>query len=325
MGTTAAQVGWIGTGRMGAAMCRRLLERGQAVAVYNRTRAKAEALADQGAKVVERPADLAGCGVVFVTVAGDGDLEAVVSGPGGLLAEEGAPRLVVDCSTVSGEESERVRKALAKRGSTLLVAPVSGNPKVARAGRLTMAVSGPTWAYEEARPLLDAIGSGSTWVGEGEEARLVKLCHNLFLGVVSQALAEVTVLAERAGVRRADFLGYLNRSVMGSVFSGYKTPQLVHLDFEATFTSTLLRKDFDLGLGAARALEVPMPVAALVHQLVQRLVGEGFADQDFAALLVLQARAAGMTLTPEDREVEDGLGGVVAPPARRDQQASDEA
>jgi 3-hydroxyisobutyrate dehydrogenase len=317
MGTTGGQVGWIGTGRMGAAMCRRLLAQGQAVAVWNRTRSKAEALVAEGATVVDRPADLAGCGLVFVTVAGEGDLEAVVCGPEGLLAAPGAPRLVVDCSTVSVEESERVRTALAERQSTLLVAPVSGNPKVARAGRLTMAVSGPAWAYDEAQPHLDAIGAGSTWVGEADEARLVKLCHNLFLGVVSQALAEVTVLAERAGVRRANFLGYLNRSVMGSVFTGYKTPQLVHLDFEATFTSTLLRKDFDLGLSAARSLEVPMPVAGLVYQLVQRLVGEGFADRDFAALLVLQARAAGMTLEPEDREVPDGLGDVVAPPGRR--------
>jgi 3-hydroxyisobutyrate dehydrogenase-like beta-hydroxyacid dehydrogenase len=99
----------------------------------------------------------------------------------------------------------------------------------------------------------------------------------------------------------------LNASVLGSAFTRYKTPALVNLDFEATFTGTLLRKDFDLGLAAAREHEVPMPVAALVHQLVQGLVGYGYGDRDFAALLAIQAASAGLDLTSENAPVSDGL------------------
>jgi 3-hydroxyisobutyrate dehydrogenase-like beta-hydroxyacid dehydrogenase len=182
-----------------------------------------------------------------------------------------------------------------------------GNAKVAAAGRLTLAVSGPEDSFWRARPYLDLLGSGATYVGEGETARIVKLCHNLLLGVVTQTLAEVTILAQQYGVPRHVLLECLNNSVMGSTFSRYKTPALVNLDFRPTFTATLLRKDFDLGLAAAREREVPLPVAGLVHQLIQGLVGRGYGDQDFATLLRLQADSAGVILASEDVPVSDGL------------------
>jgi 3-hydroxyisobutyrate dehydrogenase-like beta-hydroxyacid dehydrogenase len=218
-----------------------------------------------------------------------------------------APRVLVDCSTVSSEASARVRVEIADRGTALLAAPVMGNPKVVRAGKMTAAVSGPRDAFVMAEPYLTMLGRGVTYVGEGEVARTVKLCHNLFLGVVAQSLAEITVLAEKSGISRQAFLACLNKSVMGSLFTGYKTPAYVNLDFEPTFTATLLRKDFDLGLAAAREHEVPMPVAAIVHQLIQGLVGRGYGDADFAALLQQQAESAGLALVSEHADVPDGL------------------
>src|SRR5438876_10135379 len=151
------------------------------------------------------------------------------------------------------------------------------------------------------------LGQRVTYVGEGEAARLVKICHNLILGVVTQILAETTVLAERGGIARADYLEFINGSVMGSTFSRYKTPALVNLDFTPTFTGHLLRKDFELGLDAARQLNVPLPVAALTHQIVVSLIGNGLGDVDFAALLELEARDANLELEPEARQVSDGL------------------
>ncbi len=189
----------------------------------------------------------------------------------------------------------------------LLAAPVMGNPKVASVGRLTFAVSGSRAAFDQVQPYLDLLGAGATYVGDGELARTVKLCHNLFLGVVTQSLAEVTILAQKSGVSRQALLACLNNSVMGSTFTRYKTPAFVNLDFHPTFTAALLRKDFDLGLAAARQLEVPLPIASAVHQLVQSLVGYGYGEQDFAALLVLAASAAGLELTSENAEVSDGL------------------
>ena len=309
---TERRLGWLGTGRMGSALIRRLLAAGCDVSVYNRTKAKAAPLAADGAKLVGSAADLAGTDVVFVTVGTSEDLISALLGPDGLMSGGAQPAVVVDCSTISAEASAHVRERLADRGTALLAAPVMGNPKVASAGGLTLAVSGPRPAFEDARAYLDLLGAGSTYVGEGEVARTVKLCHNLFLGVVIQSLAEVTVLAQKSGVSRAAFLACLNDSVMGSTFTRYKTPALVNLDFHATFTAVLLRKDFDLGLAAAREREVPMPVASLVHQLVQSLVGHGYGEEDFAALLRLQARSAGLELASENADVSDGL-----EPARR--------
>ena len=297
----------MGAGRMGSVLIRRLLAAGVDVAVYNRTKARAEPLAADGAKLVDSARELAQCDVVFVMVGTSQDLLDALLGSAGLLSGDRAPGVVVDLSTVSVEASKQAREGLAARGTEFLAAPVMGNPRVAAAGRLTFALSGSPAAAEEVRPYLEMLGAGASYVGDGEIARTVKLCHNLFLGVVIQSLAEVTILAEKAGVSRQAFLACINNSVMGSTFTRYKSPALVNLDFHATFTSTLLRKDFDLGLAAAREHEVPMPVAAAVHQIVQSLVGHGYGDDDFATVIELQAQSAGLHLISEDAVVSDGL------------------
>jgi 3-hydroxyisobutyrate dehydrogenase len=292
---------------MGTEMVRRLLGADCPVMVYNRTTAKAAALVDEGASLAGNLAELAGCEIVFTMLGTPDDLITALTGEGGLLSGAQAPKIVVDCSTVSAEASATVRARLAERGTALLAAPVMGNPKVVKAGKMTVAVSGPPDAFEVAEPYLALLGRGVTYVGDGELARLVKLCHNLFLGVVAQSMAEVTVLAQAGGIRREAFLDCLNKSVMGSLFTGYKSPAYVNLDFEPTFTATLLRKDFDLGLEAAREYEVPMPVAAMTHQLIQSLVGRGYGDADFAALIVQQAESAGRVLISEQADISDGL------------------
>lgn len=305
----ALKIGWIGIGRMGFALATRLLEAGHDLTVYNRTRAKAEPLAALGARIVDRPVDLADRDVVFIMVSAPKDLEQVTVGEGGLLTDAGvAPRIIIDSSTVSQEASAEIRAHALGRGTQLLAAPVSGNPAVITAGLLTVAVSGPRETFDEVEGLLNVLGRGVTYVGEGEVARLVKIAHNVFLGVVTQSLAEITVLAERGGVSRAAFLEFLNDSVMGSVFSRYKSPALVNLDFTPTFTNVLLSKDIELGLAAGRKLGVPMPVASATGQLVHAAIGAGHTSDDFATLIVEQARSSGYVLAPENVEVDNGLG-----------------
>ena len=305
--TGLPKIGWIGTGRMGYAMVTRLLNAGHPVSVYNRTRAKAEPLTVYGAVIVDSIADLADCDIVFSMVSESADLLQVTLGNGGVLTQKSAPKILVDCSTVSVEASEEVRVAAGERGTKYLVAPVSGNGKVVKSGKLTMIASGPREVFDEVEPLLLHIVKTATYAGEGDLARLVKLAHNIFLGVVTQSMAEITVFAEKAGVPRAAFLAFLNDSVMGSIFTRYKSPSFVNLDMTPTFTPILLRKDFDLGLAAARDLEVPMPIASAAHQIVQQAIGHGNVDMDFAVLLLEQAAASGMTLKSEDVIVSDGL------------------
>ncbi len=302
------RIGWIGVGRMGHAMAARLAKQGADLTVWNRTRAKAEPLAKHGAKIASTLSDLAACDVVFVMVSTWDDVREVIAGPGGLLAAT-APRtrLIVECSSISLEGSAELRSLLAARGIELLAAPVSGNAKVIEAGRLSFVCSGPRAAFDRALPYLRMIAPAASYVGEGELARIVKICHNVFLGVVIQSLAEITILAQKAGVPRHAFLDFINQSVMGSTFTRYKTPALVNLDFKVTFTPALLRKDLDLGLHAAREFDVPMPLASITRDQVQTLIGLGLGDEDFAKLIVLQARSSGIDLASENVPVSDGL------------------
>ncbi|MDF3312592.1 NAD(P)-dependent oxidoreductase [Rhodococcus sp. T2V] len=306
--TKSPAVGWIGTGRMGSQLVQRLLNAGYDVSVYNRTASKAQPLVDRGAKLVSSPAELADRDIVFTMVSAPKDLEAVTTGPGGLLTNpDYAPRIIADSSTVSVEASELLRAAAAERGTQLLATPVSGNPAVIAAGKLTVAASGPQQAFDEVEPLLEAFGRGVTYVGDGEVARLVKIAHNIMLGVVTQTLAEITVLVEKGGVTREAFLNFFNDSVMGSVFTQYKTPAFVNLDFAPTFTNVLLQKDFDLGLDAGRSLGVPLPVTSVTRNLVAHEVGSGNVELDFATLLLTVAKGAGLELAPENAVVSDGL------------------
>ena len=303
-------IGWIGIGRMGYAMAERLAKAGADLTVWNRTRAKAEPLAAAGAKVARDLAELAQCDIVFVMVSTSKDVDAVIGAERGLLSQNGTatPKLIVECSSISIEASAALRERLAVRGIDLLAAPVSGNAKVIKAGRLSFVCSGPRRAFDAALPYLRMIAPAATYVGDGELARIVKICHNVLLGVVTQSLAEITILAQKAGVPRHAFLGFINDSVMGSAFSRYKTPAFVNLDFKVTFTPELLRKDLDLGLDAARRFGVPMPLASITRDVVQSMIGRGMVDEDFAQLLVLQAQASGVELAPENLAVSDGLG-----------------
>ena len=301
------KLGWIGIGRMGYAMAQLLAKAGCDLSVWNRTRAKAEPLREHGATVVESLADLAACDIVFTMVSTGKDVKEVLYGANGVMSKGRQPKIVVDSTSISIPESAEIRAELAKHGVKLLAAPVSGNAKVINAGRLTVVASGPKDAYDAVLPYLSAVGSGVTYVGDGELSRIAKICHNVMLGVVIQNLCEITLLAEKAGMQRHAFLDFLNKSVMGSMFTRYKTPALVNLDFHVTFTPELLRKDLDLGLSAAKELGVPMPLASITRDMVQTLVGHGYTDQDFSTLVLLAAQASGIELKPENVKVSDGL------------------
>jgi 3-hydroxyisobutyrate dehydrogenase len=307
MNMSAQKIGWIGTGRMGFEMAKRLAKGGCDITVWNRTRSKAEPLIKYGAKVVDRLSDLAGCDIVFCMVSTWNDVKEVIAGADGMLSGSSTPRIVVDCTSISLEGSAELRELLAARGAQLLAAPVSGNAKVIKAGKLSFVCSGPKPVFDEVAPLLKVIGPAASYVGVGELARVVKICHNVFLGVVAQSLSEITILAQKAGVPRHAFLEFINQSVMGSVFTRYKTPAFVNLDFKVTFTPYLLRKDLDLGLDAGRKYEVPLPLASITRDLVQSMMGSGLTGEDFATLLVQQARASGVKLEPENVPVGDGL------------------
>ena len=306
----ASTMGWIGLGRMGEAMVKRMLKAGHAVSVWNRTASKAEPLVEYGATVVTGKQDLAGCDIVFTMVSTTDDLKQVLFGEGGLVTGAAKPKIVVDSSSISQEGSAEIRMRLEGMGVGYLCSPVSGNAKVAKAGKLLQVASGPKALYTEVEPYLQAMARKVMWVGEGELARVWKIAHNTMFGVIIQNLCEITVLAEKAGIPRHIFLESINDSVLGSMYTRYKTPMLTNLSFDqVTFTPKLLLKDMDLGMAAARAHGVAMPAAAATRESVARMVGRGHEDIDFAVLLVETARDAGLELKSENKKMSDGLEG----------------
>ncbi|MFF8958126.1 NAD(P)-dependent oxidoreductase [Streptomyces sp. NPDC014894] len=292
--TPNERLGWLGTGNMGSVMAAALLAGGAELSVWNRTASKAAPLVADGAKAAGTIADLAGADIVFVMVSASADLLAVTTGEGGLLHGERRPEAIVDCSTVSAEASAEVRAAAEAAGVAFLAAPISGNPHMVADGMGAIVASGPRETYDRVLPYLRMIAPTVVHAGPGEQSRLVKICHNLMLGMITQALAEVTVLAEKGGVPPAAFVDFINGSVLGSTFIRHKGRAMVERDYTPTFNNKMLRKDFDLGHTAARELEVPMPVSAMVHGLIQTAIGHGFAERDYATLYEVESAAAGL-------------------------------
>ena len=317
MAASKQKIGWIGVGRMGGPMAERLLKAGYDLSIWNRTRAKAEPLAKVGGKVVDNLLDLKDVDVLFSIVSTGKDLDQVYFGKNSVTGHGGKlPKIFVDCSTISVEESAAVRDRLKQLGCDYVAAPVSGNAKVIKAGKLSAVISGPEAACKTVTPMLEAIAPrGVSYVGEGELARICKIAHNVMLGVVIENLIEITLLANKMGVPRHAFLAFMNNGVMGSMFTAYKSPALVNLDWTTTFTPELLRKDLDLGLALGREWDVPMPVTAAAREVLQGHFGaatlkpdpQEYLQKDFAALMETMALASGMKLKSENKNVPTGL------------------
>ena len=297
-------IGWLGTGRMGVPMAQRLQSAGCALRVWNRTPARTASLVGAGASLAASPAQLGQCDIVFAMLARHEQLTDVLCGSDGLLSDRTGngcgDRLLVDCSSISAEQSRTTRTILAGAGVAMLAAPVSGNPAAVASGALSLICSGPRAAFDKCHPYLKILApAGVTYAGDGELARAAKLCHNLLLGNLMQSLAEVCVLAEKSGLSRAALLKFLGTSVLGSPFLRYKSPALVSLDFSPTFTADLLLKDIDLGLHMARGLGVVPELSLLTRERVQAAIDQGYGDRDIASLLLTQAAVSGMTLREE--------------------------
>ena len=291
------EVGVVGLGRMGLPIAARLLAAGHGLTVYNRTRARAVPLLEQGAAEVAAPGEIWATADICVTMlADDAALEAVTSGGDGLLRVQGhagRERVLIDMSTVAVDTSERIAAAAAAVGVAYLRAPVSGNPSVVEAGNLTIMVSGPRAEFDRLETLLREIGPKVFYVGSGEQARVMKLALNLIIAGTAELLAEAIALGEAAGLGRAALLEVTAASAVGSPFVGYKSAALVAHDYETTFSAAGLKKDLGHALALAGDLGLPLPATALVRELLEACVGGGLGDIDMMALLPRLQREAG--------------------------------
>jgi len=275
-------VGLIGLGNMGTAFAERLLDAGYDLVVHSRSGRKAAPLVARGATEAGSPAELAAAVDVVLTSLPDD--EAVESVAAAVVAAARPGAVLADSSTVSPGASARVAAEADDASILYLRAPVSGNPSVVRAGNLSFIVSGPPAALDRAEPVLRAIGRTIHFVGDAEQARIVKLAINLVIAGLAQLMAEALVLGEASGVSRGVLLETMAESAAGAPFVKYKTEPLLRDDYTATFTTSLMEKDIDLVLEAAEAGGVALPLANEIKGILRSAIEAGFGGVDFMAL-----------------------------------------
>jgi 3-hydroxyisobutyrate dehydrogenase-like beta-hydroxyacid dehydrogenase len=290
-----ATLGFVGLGVMGGRMAKRLLDARHPVIGYNRTRAKAQWLADAGLRLAASPREVAqAADAVFTMVTDTAALEAVTRGPDGILAGLRRGGVLVEMSTVSPEAIRALAADVAARGAELLDAPVSGSPATLEAGQLSFMVGGAETALERVRPYLTAIGPTITHVGALGLAKAMKLAINQGLAVQMLAFAEAVVLAEKAGVARERAVEALLRSVVASPMLKYRGPFVLGMPAEAWFDVGMMQKDLRLSLDLGRAAGVPLPTVSLTNEMLTAARGLGLSGYDFAVVFDVVARLAGL-------------------------------
>jgi 3-hydroxyisobutyrate dehydrogenase-like beta-hydroxyacid dehydrogenase len=289
-------VGFIGLGQMGAAIARNLVKAGHRVTVYNRTRAKAEALAAEGARVAERVANACRGEILITMLADDAAVEAVLFGDGGVGQSLAAGAIHVSMSTISITLSERLERMHRQVGQIYVTAPVFGRPEAAAAAKLFIVVAGTTEAIEKCRPLFEAMGQKTFVVGDNpSDANLIKLSGNFLIAATIESLGEAVALIRKSGIDAHRYVEILT----GTLFSApvYRTYGAIIADEKyepAGFKTVLGLKDIQLALAAADTLRVPMPIASLVHDRFISGLARGGGDSDWAALARMAARDSGL-------------------------------
>jgi len=289
------KIGWIGLGKMGVPMSQNLVKKGYALTVYNRTKDKAKALAEMGAKVADSPkAAATGADVVVSMISDDLVLEAISFGPSGAFEGAKSGTIFIDMSTVSPDSSALVAEAAKKKGIKYLRAPVSGSTVLATAGNLTIFASGPKDAYDQCIDILGSMGQKTFHVGTGEEARYLKLVMNMMVGLTSAMAAEALTFGEKGGMNWEQMIDIVNASVAASPLLGYKAQMLKSRNYAPAFSAAQMAKDFDIMLDAGRAKNVPLPMTALVRQFLGAMKAKGKGELDFFSLVTLSEELAGI-------------------------------
>ncbi len=280
------KIGFIGLGIMGGPMAQNLMKAGYEVVLYNRTKEKAEEIAGDGAAVADSPKEVAESSGVVVTMLSDSpQVEEVVAGESGVLEgiEEGA--LLVDMSTISPVVTRELEEKVKERGASMLDAPVSGGDVGAQQGALSIMVGGSEEDFERARPLFEVLGNTLTHVGPIGAGQTAKAANQIVVALTIGAISEALVLGSKAGVAPEKILEALSGGLAGSNVMEAKKEKFLSRDFDSGFKVELHHKDLGIALAAGREYGVPLPITALVDQMLEALVAKGLGGKDHSAML----------------------------------------
>lgn len=281
---TKLNIGWIGLGNMGSPMVKNLVKAGFNVTVYNRSVAKSQALKEEiGVAIAANPAELLHTADVVITMLSDDEaVKQIYEGENNLFSVEPKEGLiVVDMSTVSPETTQYLAGLCAERDIKYLDAPVAGSVKPAQEAQLVIMVGGEEPVYQIVKPVFDALGKASVYLGENGKANVAKLAVNLMLAISAQALSEAVIFAEKNGLSADLLLPIINNSAVASGMSKMKTENILNQDFNAAFALKLLAKDVRL----ASENGMDTPVGQTVRQTLQSAVEGGYGDQDMIAII----------------------------------------
>jgi 3-hydroxyisobutyrate dehydrogenase-like beta-hydroxyacid dehydrogenase len=295
MNDSTLTVGWIGAGKMGNPMSRRLLGAGATLAVFDTVDANCESVVAAGGRKAASVADAAGgADIVFSMIPNDAVLRTVAFGDDGVLAQLAPGAVFCDMSTVAPETSAEVAEAAADKGIAYLRAPVSGSSQLAETGTLTVLVSGPVDAFARCRPAFDAMGTNVFHVGEAEQARYLKLVLNLLIGTTGAVLAEALTLGRKGGLDWQAMLDVISESAAASPYVKYNTEPLKARDFAPLFSTDQMVKDANLICDAATGVGVPLAVGEAMRRHYLDTQADGFGDDNMTATILELEKKIGL-------------------------------
>lgn len=290
-----AKVAWIGLGNMGVPMSINLVNAGHDVTVWNRTASKCDEPVKAGAKKADTIHEaVKDAEFVFTMISDSPVLERVILGADGAAESLKSGAVVIDMSTVSLDSSRKCNEAIEKAGGKFLRAPVSGSTVLAKSGALTLLCSGPKEAYDKTFPLFEKLSKTQFHIGEGDQARAMKLALNMMIATSLQMFSESVALCEKSGIELNTALDVIAGSVLASPLIAYKIPPIRERKFPAAFSTRLMAKDLDLALSVAKELGVFAPSTGLTKQMLEASIANGNADNDFATLLLMVEKMSGI-------------------------------
>ena len=291
-----AKVGFIGLGVMGSQMVNRLLSKGHTVTGYNRTRTKAQWLAEKGMQWADSPRAVASASdYIFAMVTNAAAIQAISEGPDGLLAGLSAGKTFIDMSTVSPTVSRALAAKVRALGADMVDSPVSGSVITLTEGKLAVMVGGRKETFDKIKPLLLDIGPKVSHVGDNGLALSMKIAINLSLAVQMLAFSEGVLLAEKSGIPRETAVDVLTHSAVASPMVQYRGPFVLKMPDQAWFDVNMMQKDMLLALDMGRHLNVPLPTTAAVNEYLTAARAMGMEKQDFAVIFEVLAHMAGMS------------------------------
>jgi len=285
------KIGIIGTGFLGKAVAKRLLNTGHKVIVYNRTRGKTESLKNLGAIVADTPKDLAQDCDLIITIVKDSDaVESVSFDKNGIVDGKHEGLIVADMSTINPISSKKIAKKFLENGISMIDTPVMGGLNLAEKGELVVMVGGKKEAYEKYKQVFDHIGNKVFYLGENGSGHAMKLAMNLQISMLALALSEGITLTKRSGLDPKLFLDILNSTYFKTGMSVLKGPKMINGNFEPSFTLKMMKKDLDIINTTAKELGTSLPMATLANEIYQNAIANGLGELDYTGILAFIER-----------------------------------